>query len=922
MPSLTNALLSMPSYCRLRARCAVQFLSLSLLFCAVVSLSAAQTPPPASFTSAQLFDTGFAGLGHGGTPEAIAVGDFNGDGKKDIVAVGANCTCPAEVATFLGNGEGSFTLHQQTTLTVRGSNDGPAGNEPNLIATGDFNHDGHLDFAVYINGTGGTTNYVDVYLGDGTGGFSYSNNYSVGAAGTAGLLDGVVAADVNGDHKLDLLAINAGDNTVTVLLGNGDGTFRNGVLYPACNVTDCTPLSITTGDFNKDGHLDIAVADATGAIDILLNNGNGTFQAPAYDPAPSCSSGANPCYGGNPDNESGIGSADLNGDGNLDLVITANSGVWVYLGNGDGTFQTPVNYSFPNGNTIAIADVNGDKKLDLIVTDFYNNAIWILLGNGNGTFKPAMAYATDWFPQSVVVADFNGDGLLDLAMGSDSGPFITLAFGNGDGTFRASANYNVGDWIGQASADFNHDGNLDVVVFSSQQLAVMLGSSHGVLGAPIFTTPPQPIAWAAAGDVNGDGKPDLVISAQTDTTDGQMAVLFGNGDGTFQPQVLYSTGDTTYPGLITLADVNKDGKLDIIESNGDNTVSVLLNTGNGTFGSPIILSGGNGGFIATGDFNHDGKIDLAINDWTNSSIDIFLGNGDGTFRPMVAYPVVNHPEWVAVADFNKDKKLDLATGGYGVTGGLFNNAGIAILLGNGDGTFGSATYYSTYPTSLVNDDPDTGVVADVNLDGIPDLVVTFDNTHMGFGGCCNTPNNIGLGIFLGNGDGTFAFENPEGEAGVAGGPFLVGTGSLGGGLVAEDFNSDGVMDVAVLNAHNFGGGYGQAYTTVLFNHTAPVSVSPLKITFPSRKVGTASAASTVLVTNDQATTLSITSVTMGGADPGDFPYKSACKSTLLPGADCTISVTFKPTTTGSRTAELMISDGVGTQTVSISGTGK
>src|SRR5271154_2761583 len=164
MPSQSGAPFFVRFSCRFRARCAVQSLSLSVLLCAVVSLSAAQTPAPASFTSAQLFDTGFAGLGHGGTPEAIAVGDFNGDGNKDLVVVGANCTCPAVVTTFLGNGEGSFTLHQQTTL-----NGGPSAHEPNVIAVGDFNHDGHLDFAVYVNGGGGGTNSVDVYLGDGMG---------------------------------------------------------------------------------------------------------------------------------------------------------------------------------------------------------------------------------------------------------------------------------------------------------------------------------------------------------------------------------------------------------------------------------------------------------------------------------------------------------------------------------------------------------------------------------------------------------------------------------------------------------------------------------------------------------------------------------------------------------------------------------
>jgi len=922
MPSLPSAFFSISSARRCHAACAFRVFSLCLLLGALSGLGAAQTPAPASFSTAQLFDTGFESLTHGGAVEAIALGDFNNDGKADLVAVGAGCSCPAVVTTFLSNGEGSFTLHQQTTLTQRNSNDEPNYNNANLIATGDFNHDGNLDFAVYMGGGGSRTNYLDVYLGDGTGGFTYSNSYSVGSTGSVGLNDGVTAADVNGDGKLDLLGINSGDNSVTVLLGNGDGTFQTGALYTACNVTYCYPLAITVADFNKDGHPDVALADAVGGIDILLNKGNGTFQAPVLYAAPACSSGANPCYGGNPYGEATIASAYLNGDKDLDLVITANSGVWVYLGNGNGTFKTPVNYSFPNANSLVIADVNGDKKLDLIATDFFNNSVWILLGKGNGTFEPGMAYTTDWFPQALVVVDFNGDGLLDLAMGSDSGPDITLAFGNGDGTFRAGGNYNNGDWIGQVAADFNGDGNPDVMTFSSSKVAVTLGNSHGVLGTPIITTPPQSIAWAAAGDVNGDGKADLILSAQTNTTHGEMAVLLGKGNGTFGSQVTYSTGDTTYPGVITLADVNKDGKLDIIETNGDNTVSVLLNTGKGKFGTPIVFSGGNGGLIATGDFNKDGKLDLAINDWNNNSIDIFLGNGNGTFQPLVAYPVVNHPEWIAVGDFRNNGKLDLATGGYSVTGGEFSSSGLAILLGNGDGTFGSATYYSTYPTGSPDDDADSGVVADVNLDGIPDLVVTFRATNLDFGPCCDQSTDVGLGIFLGNGDGTFTFENPEGELGLAGGPFLVGTGSLGGGIVAADFNSDGAVDAAVLNEHNFGGGYGQAYTTMLLNRTAPVSVSPLSVKFASYSVGTASPAGTVIVTNDQASTLSITSVTLGGTDPGDFSDTSGCKSTLLPGADCTISITFKPTQTGSRTASLTISDSAGTKTVALSGTGK
>jgi len=593
--------------------------------------------------------------------------------------------------------------------------------------------------------------------------------------------------------------------------------------------------------------------------------------------------------------------------------MTSSSGACVFLGNGDGTFKTAVNYYFPWGNSVAIADLNGDKKLDLVATDFQDSTVWVLLGNGNGTFKPAVAYATDYDPESLVLADFNNDGKLDLAVGSDYDPWVTVALGNGDGTFLAGVNYGLTgtNWAVEVAADFNNDGNLDLAFAQGSNLQVMLGSSHGALGAPI--TAPScncggTINSVAAGDVNGDGKQDLVATLTGwSSVPAQIAVYLGKGNGTFSAPVFYSLGDNSGPQYITLADVNHDGKLDALVTNADGGLSILLNKGKGVFGTATVIPGVNGGFIATGDFNGDGKLDLAVNDFNDSSLNILLGNGDGTFKSPVAYPVNKYPEWVTVGDFNKDGKRELATGGWNV--GDFYSGGVAILLGNGNGTFGAPVYYDTYQNVGGNVEPYGGVVADVNMDGNPDLLVAYRHTtHVGAANY-----NVGLGILLGNGDGTFELENALGLPGVAGGPFLVGFSSAG--VVTGDFNNDGALDAAVLN----NSGHQTAYVTMLLNATQPLSISPMKIVFAgTRNVGT-SISQTVILTNDQSTELTISGMKVTGANATDYSAKWNCGSTLGAGLHCTITVTFKPLGPLTRTASLQITDGLGTQTVPLSG---
>ncbi len=351
---------------------------------------------------------------------------------------------------------------------------------------GDFNGDGHLDLAVADTGS----ETVSVLLGNGDGTFQPPAYYAVGTDP-----DAIVAGDFNGDGRLDLAVENSGSNinffpgTVSVLLGNGDGTFQS-------QVTDAVgsrPVSIVAGDFNGDGRLDLAVANiGSDMVSVLLGNGDGTFQ-PQVTYA----------VGSGPDS---IVAGDFNGDGRLDLAVANwNDGtVSVLLGNGDGTFQPQVTYAVGSGpDAIVAGDFTGDGHLDLAVANYFDDTVSVLLGNGDGTFQPQVTYAVGWDPGAIVAGDFSGDGHLDLAVANELSGTVSVLLGNGDGTFQPQVTYAVGSGPDAIVAgDFNGDGHLDLAV--------------------------------ANGLYDSDGNP--ITGSDT------VSVLLGNGDGTFQPQVTYAVG--------------------------------------------------------------------------------------------------------------------------------------------------------------------------------------------------------------------------------------------------------------------------------------------------------------------------------------------------------------------------------------------
>ncbi len=412
--------------------------------------------------------------------------------------------------------------------------------------------------------------------------------------------------------------------TATVSPGTASGKVT---FYSGSQILGLAPVSggvatLATRQISAGHQVLTARYDGDGSNPIALSNAVpftvSTLAGSSFASIVNYPAGTNPCC---------VVTADFNGDGKLDTAVVSgpSQAVFVFLGNGNGTFQAPLTYAAgASPISVAVGDFNGDGKPDLVVANVYDGnvqpavlpSVDILFGNGDGSFQAPVVYTTDESPYAVAVGDFNNDGYPDVAVANESYSDVSIYFGSATGTLTLSTTYSTGSTggaVGLAIGDFNGDGYPDLAV-SAGQIVILLGTSNGsfTMGSSIpagsLTNDVQ------TADLNGDGKLDLVVA---DYGSGHVDVLLGNGNGTFQPARTYPT--LTAPSGILISDFNGDGKLDVVAADYENgsqgAVSVFFGNGDGTLQAAQNTTTGPGAFkLAAGDFNGDGLVDLAVAD--------------------------------------------------------------------------------------------------------------------------------------------------------------------------------------------------------------------------------------------------------------------------------------------------------------------
>lgn len=663
---------------------------------------------------------------------------------------------------------------------------------PNAMVAGDLNGDAHLDVALGI--VVGTTHAVHVLLGDGAGGFT-----RIADADSGGIPTGITAGRFDGDALPDLVVSELESDNLWFLRGRGDGTFER----PRPVLSGHDPVSVLAVDFNGDQKLDIVqctfAEGVTSRVNVLYGNGDGTFQ---------------PFVGARTAGASlSVAVADFDGDERLDAVAPSRSGgsVSVLLGREDGTLAS--RRDSPVGNQpvdVAAGDFDADGRPDVSVANSFDGLVSISLGQGNGFFGTARFFPVGRNPFAVAAADMNHDTHLDAVSANSGSSSVSLLLGDGDGRLALARSFIADTGAYRlAVADFDEDGTNDALSANAgmpstlpASLTLLRGRGDRLEGVEQLDSL-FPVGAVVAGDFDDDGLPDVA----TTLPDGRVVNLyFATPTGGFRRFVVLDPRGR--PVALARADVNDDGRLDLITANENSSIlALLVNRGVAfaSIASPEL--GGTASAVAAGDFDGDGPIDLAAALTSANQVVFLHGNGDETFAAPVAVAVSN-PVALAVGTFNDDAQPDLAvvsrtqnavrillsesngfSAGAAIPVGEQAN-GVAVVDVDRDGRDDLVVSHETgavrviragdegfSQTALVSVAGSAAVGArDVNGDQVPDLLVAASATPS-------------VSVFAGNGDGTFAA------------PTMFVVTPAPAALAAGDFDGDGRYDIVATGTH-------------------------------------------------------------------------------------------------------------------------
>lgn len=738
--------------------------------------------------------------------------DMNGDGYSDLI-LDQTYGSPI-IGVQLSNGDGTFKAPVYYTPT-------PANQSAVFLSavTGDFNGDGQADVALLtVNPpavTGGTNTYaLTIFLNTGSGGLKQAESYALNPTASGDQPAMLVAGKLDGDDETDLAVIYSGSTSGVVVpyFATGEGTFKAGSSYTLNGAL----YSAAIGEFTTSGYGDIAVTTSKG-IQILLGSSSGGFTAAPVTAYPSTVTFT-----------AGLVVADFDKDGKMDLATSGDSQILVFWGAGNGTFSSNSALSQTSPSSLIAADINNDGLVDLAASDA-SGAIHILSNLGARSFRGAPATISA-NASGMVSADFNKDGKKDLAVvntptcNAPCDGTVTVFPGSGAGYFNAGKKYTIG--------------------------------MHG--------------AAIAAADINGDGIPDLVVTNATPGDSADTSVLLGTTGGGFQAAKNYTLGSLS--SVAYLVDMNKDGKLDLVEAGG-----VALGKGDGTFGPLIPYPDGIGYsasasgpnfYLGVGYFNSDSIPDIAVAYFTTENgwlIYDLIGDGTGHFTATQlpdSNGFLQSVVGLTVGKLRNGGPDDIVVANdvaecCDINGGALFFGQAVIFFGDGKGDF---TEGSNAPELTDGSVLGGVVIADFNRDGWPDIgMISLDQFAVAPGEDGTNFNTVAVFPIT---SGPGAEHSPQGP----------------GNLVSADFNGDGWPDVVTSNAYGI---------TRLYDVPVP-TVSAGSLSW------SAGGSQTITIKNTVSSSQAI-QVALAGASMNSFAITAnTCGSSLAAGASCTVTIEYIP----------------------------